>query len=220
MDNMDKSDNKYATVFDIIENPQKYTQEQLKEMLSDTETRDIYNLICKSESAIESSKTVDVDAEWEKFARIHEAHKRSNFIWRSSRAASIVMIICTSIAAIAAGIAITIAVNNHYQKTTGEKTSIPTNISTDSPEASATEPQDSITVATMPVMFEDGSLADIMKTIAATYGVEIKFNNKETEFLHLYYRFDPSLTIDEVISQLNTFDQINIIHSGNTLTIE
>lgn len=46
------------------------------------------------------------------------------------------------------------------------------------------------------------------------------FDNKEAATLHLYYRLDPSLSIDEVISQLNTFEQINIKRQGDTLTID
>lgn len=60
---------------------------------------------------------------------------------------------------------------------------------------------------------------DIMKAVSANYGVDVVFNNKEAATLHLYYRLDPSLTIDEVISQLNTFEQIDIKRQGEMLTI-
>lgn len=220
MDNMNTNDNRHAIVLDIIEYPQRYTSSQLEEILSDPETRGIYNLICKCDSTIKSGKPIDVDDEWKKFSRMKAAPHSRSFIWSGSRAAAIAAIIFTSLIAIAAGIAIMIAVKNNDPKSTSEKTSNINNISNTTPDASAIEPQDSIMPATIPVMFEDNSLADIMKTIAATYGVEIKFNNREAEYLHLYYRLDPSLTIDEIISQLNTFEQININHSGNTLTIE
>ena len=83
-----------------------------------------------------------------------------------------------------------------------------------------TESQDSLFAVTEPVMFEDGSLEEIMKAISTTYGVQFTFNNVEAAALHLYYRLDPSLPLDEVISQLNTFEQINIRLNGDTLTID
>ena len=221
MDNMDNKDYRYDMVLDIMEHPEKYTSTHLKEILSDPETREIYNLLCKTDSAIESDKDVDVDAEWERFAKAHNVRKRWPFIRRGSRAASIAIIVCTSLAAIAAGIAITVAVyKGNDSKPAVETTSNSNTVSTVIPEEGLAEPQDSIKAVTDPLMFEDSSLEDIMKAISATYGVDVTFNNKEAAGLHLYYRLDPSLTLDEVISQLNTFKQINIRLNGTTLTID
>ena len=217
---MDNKDYRYDIVLDIMEHPGKYTSTQLEEILSDPETRDIYNLLCKTDSVIESDKTVDVDAEWERFTKTHKVRKRWPFIQRGSRAASIAIIICTSLVAIAAGIAITVAVKGNDSKPTVETTSNSNTVSNVSLEKGLVKPQDTLMAVTEPVMFEDDSLEDIMKVISATYGVGFTFNNKEAASLHLYYRLDPSLTLDEVISQLNTFKQINIHRNSNTLTID
>ena len=57
---------KYDLVLDIIEHPEKYTSEQLAEIMSEPETREIYNLLCKTESVIKGYEEPDVSAEWEK----------------------------------------------------------------------------------------------------------------------------------------------------------
>ncbi len=217
---MDNKDNKYDIVLDIIENPGNYTSSQLEEILADSETRDIYNLLCKTDSAIEASKTVDVDAEWEKFARQHAGSRRGAFMWKGSRAASIAIIVCTSIVAIAAGIAISVAVKDRNQEISAEKFPEATSLSVALPQESTGESQDSIMAITSPVMFEDDSLEDIMNAISATYRVDVTFRNKETASLHLYYRLDPTLPLDEIITQLNTFEQINIKRSDKSLIIE
>ena len=49
--------------------------------------------------------------------------------------------------------------------------------------------------------------------------IDKKFYNKDAASLHLYYKFDPSLQLNEVVEQLNTFEQINIKKNDNTLTI-
>ena len=69
-------------------------------------------------------------------------------------------------------------------------------------------------------MFENEPLDKIMKKIAEAYGVEVKFNSSETASLHLYYKLDPSLPLDEVVEQLNTFEQINIRQDGDILNID
>ena len=57
---------KYDLVLDIIEHSEKYSSEQLAEIMSEPETREIYNLLCKTESAIKDSEEPDVSNEWEK----------------------------------------------------------------------------------------------------------------------------------------------------------
>ncbi len=216
---MDNMYNKYDIVLDIIENHEKYTSNQLDEILSDPETRQIYNLLCKTDSAIESDKTVDVDAEWEKFSRHRTGSRRSAFMWRGSRAASVAIIISISIAAIAAGIAIGASLKDRNQGISVEKKPETASHLGTLPYKSIAESQDSIIAVTSPILFEDATLETIMKTNSAAYGVDVTFRNNETANLHLYYRLDPTLPLDEIITQLNTFEQINISRTGSTLTI-
>ena len=210
---------KYELVLDIVEHPEKYTSEQLAEIMSDPETREIYNLLCKTESAIEANEEVDVDAEWENFSEKHTVRSRRTFFWFGSRAASIAAIIGTSIVAVVAGIAVTVAVIDHKPDPITE--SMPTAPSTVAVSTdTVTAKNDTVKVSLTPIMFEDEPLEKIMKEVANSYGVEVKFYNKGAASLHLYYKFDPSLQLNEVVEQLNTFEQINIKKNGNTLTID
>lgn len=209
---------KYEFVLDMVEHPEKYTSEQLAEIMSDSETGEIYNLLCKTDSAIETNEEVDVDAEWENFSEKHTVRSRRTFFWFGSRAASIAAIIGTSIVAVAAGIAVTVAVIDHKPDPITE--SIPTAPSTVAVSTdTVTAKNDTVKVSLTPIMFEDEPLEKIMKEVANAYGVEVKFYNKDAASLHLYYKFDPSLQLNEVVEQLNTFEQINIKKNGNTLTI-
>ncbi|MDE5881882.1 MAG: DUF4974 domain-containing protein [Muribaculaceae bacterium] len=220
---MDKHESKYDTVFDIIDHPEKYPVDRLNEILSDPETREIYNLLCKADSAIEANeaaKEVDVNAEWDDFSRKHSIRRRSFFTWFGSRAASIAVIICTSLVAVAAGIAVTVAVMDHKSEPVSNKEIKAETSATEEVSKDTTVQTDTIEVPTAPVMFENEPLETIMKTVAAVYNVEVKFNNEEAANLHLYYKLNPSLPLDEVVSQLNTFEQINITRNGNILTID
>ncbi len=210
---------KYELVLDIVKHPEKYTSEQLAEIMSDSETREIYNLLCKADSAIEADKDIDVDTEWEDFSEKYPTHSRRTFFLFGSRAASIAAIVGTSIVAVATGIAVTVAVIDHKPEPIAENvTNAPSvvAVSTDT----LTAKSDSVKLSLTPIMFENESLEKIMKEVADAYGVEVKFNNKNAALLHLYYKFDPSLPLNEVVEQLNTFEQIDIKQNGNALTID
>lgn len=210
---------KYELVLDVIEHPEKYTSGQLADIMSDSETREIYSLLCKAYSAIEADKDIDVDAEWEDFSEKHPLRSRRLFLGSGSRAASIAAIAGTSIVAVAAGIAVTVAVIDRRPDPIAENVAVAPAVvalSTDT----LTIKGDTVQVSLTPIMFENEPLEKIMKEVADTYGVEIKLNNKDAALLHLYYKFDPSLPLDEVVEQLNTFKQINIRQNGNILTID
>ncbi|MGM9852374.1 MAG: DUF4974 domain-containing protein [Muribaculaceae bacterium] len=210
---------KYDLILDIIEHPEKYTSEQLAEIMSEPETREIYNLLCKTESAIKGSDEPDVNSEWEKFSNSRLVRSRRVFSWFGSRAASIAAIVGTSIAAVAAGIAVTVSVIDHKSEPIAENTAVAPSAAVVSTDAIATK-CDTVNVNLTPVMFENEPLEKIMNEVAKAYRVEVKFEDVNVASLHLYYKFDPSLTLNEVIEQLNTFEQINIRRNGKTLTID
>lgn len=211
---------KYEHVLDIIEHPENYGEDNLREIMSDKETREIYNLLCKTEGVPGMEQKPDIAAEWKNFIEAHSTRGSRFFGRRASRAASIAVIVCTSILAVGAGIAVTVAIKGHRQET---RAMAETTISTPSEGTSAdivTAGTDTVTEAkASPVMFENETLEKVMKTIGAMYGAEVKFDNEESARLHLYYRLDPNLSLEEVISQLNTFEQINIEHKGKQLIV-
>lgn len=208
---------RYEIVLDLVEHPEKYSPAQIDEILSDPETREIYNLLCKTDSAMKSVVAApDVEAEWERFAnRSSRPHYLS---WLGSRAASIAVFALTSLAAVAVGIAVTVSLTEHKTEIpVDEAVATPKNIDTSIIETSTT---DSVAAIVTPILFEDEPLGEIMEAIAHHFGVTVVYNNDKAAELHLYYRLNPTLPLDEVIDQLNTFEQINIHRNGNTLTVD
>lgn len=211
---------KHELVLDIIEHPEKYTTDRLAEILSDQETRDIYNLLCKTDSAVEASRKIDVDAEWRHFSDRHSVSPSRRAMRPGSRAASIAAIICTSAVALAAGIAVTVASIRHKPEPAAENEATATPIAVNSPTDSLITLTDTVETGQTPIMFENEPLDTIMKRVATVYGVEVRFNNMEAASLRLYYKLDPELTIDEIVEQLDTFKQISIRRNGNIINID
>lgn len=212
---------KYQIVLDIIEHPERYAPERVNEIMSDPESREIYHLLCDAETAIKANREVDIDAEWDAFARKHLAEKRRRwFDLFGSRAASIAAIACTSVVAVAAGIAVTMAVTDRRETRDAERETVAEVPSMIVVTDTVAEPVDSLVALTGAIMFENETLERVMKEIASAYGVEVRMPNAATASLRLYYKLDTALPLDEVISQLNTFEQINIRREGDTLTID
>lgn len=210
---------KYELVFDLIEHSENYTAEQLAEILSDPEARDIYNLLCKTDSAIVAGKEADVEAEWERFSAEHSSPSRRSFLWTGSRAASIAAIIGSSIVAVAAGIAVTVAVIDHRQEPIAANVAVAPAVASAPADVIAAE-DDTVKADMTPIMFENEPLENIMKAVADAYGVEVRFNDKAVASLRLYYKLDQSLPLNEIVEQLNTFERINIRQDGGILNID
>lgn len=217
---MDKCD----LVLDLIEHPENYTQERIGEILSDTEARELYNLLCKTNSALVSATggKVAADAEWRAFnSRYRRTEFRVPHI--GNRAASIVIVAMTSLAAVAIGI--TVAVKNFEPKQ--QTIEVAKETSAES-QRTKVQKQSNDTIKDMgivdgpdvPELFVNASLEDVLGRIAETHQVTVEYVKPETAQLHLYYRFDPALTLDETIEQLNTFEQINIRISDNKIIVD
>lgn len=214
---------KYDIVLDLIEHPAKYTPERIAEILSDPEAREIYNLLCKADSTLASTDAeVDVDAEWEKFSRLHKKPK-FQFLWSGSRAASIAAIAFTSLAAVAIGI--TVAVKSFAPKPQPIEVAAESSVETPATMYGTTGKDSTVVTEEVaaintPVVFEDASLEEILSRVAEVHGATVEYKKPETAQLHLYYKFDPAIPLNETVEQLNTFEQIDIRIEGKTLIVD
>lgn len=219
-------DSLYDKIFGIIDHPENYTSEQLAEILSSPEAKEIYNLLCLTASAEERRRPVDTDAAWRDFSYMHISRRRQFFGIKGRRVASAAVIVASSIAAVAAGIAVSVAIS--VRRSADAPSRMTETVITESDQHSGTSLPDTSAMQEVavtaersaPTVFEDETLETIINQISVTYDVKVRFNNKATATLHLYYKFDPALTIGEIVSQLNTFEQINIRLEDNTLIID
>lgn len=122
--------------------------------------------------------------------------------------------------AVAAGIAVTVTVIDHKSHPNTDTVTLAPKVAAVSTDT-LTAKSDTVKISLTPIMFENEPLEKIMKEIADAYCVEeVRFNNPEVATLHLYYRFDPSLPLNAVLEQLNTFEQINIKYNCNILIVD
>ena len=60
----------------------------------------------------------------------------------------------------------------------------------------------------------------MLEQMARHYDMEVVFQNITARELRIYYEWDPENTINDVVNQLNTFQQFKITIDGKCLTVE
>lgn len=210
---------KYQKALELTEHPERFSGREIWILLDDKEIRDIYNLICLADSSYRDAGPIDIEREWGIFERKVKPLGRDKSYQFGSRVAAIAAIILSSIVAVATGIVISVSVAERKQAGTvsdGNEQDILSVASVGSDNAAAA---DTAAIISGPILFEDNSLGEILGYVAESYDMRIEFRNQSAETLRLYYRLDPSLSIDIIISQLNNFEQINITRNENIITV-
>ena len=85
-------------------------------------------------------------------------------------------------------------------------------------------PTDTIPSETTPlpetIVFKGENLERILADMAEYYGAKFKFNQDAAKSLKLYFEWDQSLPLNEVVEQLNNFEQIDITLTDKVLTVK
>ena len=218
---------RYDTLLNLIESPESFSSDEICSLLSDMETEKLYKLLCQTASAMNSNDAVsyeDIDREWERLiTRKPEPHYNMRTVMHcfrpSSRAASVSTIILTSLGALALGIAVTLSVVEIKPKKIYSDEQTAMNVQALEEVERKPQPEKIQSGEATPVIFENVSLMEILKFVSEQYGVTVEFRNPETADIHLFYKLDSCLPLEEIIEQLNTFERIDIYFEDNSLIV-
>jgi len=219
---MDKTE----LLFRMMEQPEKYDDGQWREILSDKECHELYTMMTATRSALDAERyeqqTDDtvIQQEWERFVAQHpRAVTSTRPIWR--RIAAVVAIIV-----IAAGIVVAavhtrgfgLLQEHQAGNPDGQQATISTTIDVSS---DVTEAQEEISTLQDGVhLYDDMPLEQIIDDMTARYNIqEVEWQSEDTKSLRLYYRWEPSYSIDKVVDMLNSFQSFTISRTGNKLII-
>lgn len=221
-------------LLEAIEHPDRFSDEELAALLSDPDTLELYNLLRKTSEAVTQPPLYNLDEEWSHFMKTNNLEenttdnyrkrgflKRFPDLFNRHAAAVIALAIVTSLAVVAATVGIKYALDRH-------DTPRQEIVDLASPEIIRTAKvttEDSIASQEVSpvveiVTFKDETFENVINIISEYYGVSADFNNQAKKDLHLYYKWDQSLPLTEVVEELNSFDRINLRLSDNTITID
>lgn len=213
---------KFEKILDIIDHQEKYSDEEIHEILQDEECRKLYQTMVEVDSALESpSPIINVDEEWGKFSQKHQLQEVSHPItsWRKLAASIAVFVLISGIA---------FAAIHTYIKRSQETIQVtadthPEVIKSDSAKQVAAT--DSLThpkpeKPAIHKTFENVAFEQMISEIASYYDLQVKFENNEDKTLRLYYEWNSHSSIENIVKELNQFENVNIELQQNELIVK
>lgn len=223
---------KFEKILDIIDHQEKYSDEEIREILQDEECRKLYQTMVEVDSALESpSPIINVDEEWEKFSQKHQLQEEAT----QNAAQEAVSHPITSWRKLAASIAgfvlisgIAFAAIHTYIKRSQEPTQVtadthPEVIKSDSAKQVAAKDSLAHPKPEKPAIhktFENVAFEQMISEIASYYDLQVKFENNEDKTLRLYYEWDSHSSIENIVKELNQFENVNIELQQNELIVK
>lgn len=222
---------KFEKILDIIDHQEKYSDEEIREILQDEECRKLYQTMVEVDSALESpSPIINVDEEWEKFSQEHQLQEEAThpIVQKESHPITSWRKLAASIAGFVLISGIAFAAIHTYIKRSQETTQVtadthPEVIKSDSAKQVAAK--DSLThpkpeKPAIHKIFENVAFEQMISEIASYYDLQVKFENNEDKTLRLYYEWNSHSSIENIVKELNQFENVNIELQQNELIVK
>ena len=223
---------KFEKILDIIDHQEKYSDEEIREILQDEECRKLYQTMMEVDSALEnSSPIINVDEEWEKFSQEHQLQEEVTQN-AAQKAASHPITSWRKLAASIAGFVlisgIAFAAIHTFIKRSQEPTQVtadthPETMKSDSVKLVAVKdslPQPKLEKPAIHKTFENVAFEQMISEIASYYDLQVKFENSEDKTLRLYYEWNSHSSIENIVKELNQFENVNIELQQNELIVK
>lgn len=223
---------KFEKILDIIDHQEKYSDEEIREILQDEECRKLYQTMMEVDSALESpSPIINVDEEWEKFSQEHQLREEATQN-TAQEAASHPITSWRKLAASIAGFVlisgIAFAAIHTFIKRSQEPTQVtagthPETMKSDSAKQVAATDSLAHPKPEKPAIhktFENVAFEQMISEIASYYDLQVKFENNEDKTLRLYYEWNSHSSIENIVKELNQFENVNIELQQNELIVK
>ena len=214
---MEKNE-KIQMLLDMQEHPENYSEQELKTMLKDPEMRELMEAaeLLKQAMIWENSRksTVNMDAEWQRFAGQHIADSKPRRGWMKVAAVFLGVLFVSGITF--AAIHIVRMVNSQKSQT----------VQTEQPmtaKASTTIPADTVktdTIAPKIIRYDEATLQKILTDMGEYYRLRVELRNEDAKTLRLFFQWNQRQEASKVLEQLNTFERIHLVLNDSTIIAE
>ncbi|MDE6560728.1 MAG: hypothetical protein K2K75_05060 [Muribaculaceae bacterium] len=207
MDNLDK-------LLEAIEHPERYSESELRELLSDPETNQLYMLMCASraeEFRHDSPDASEVDRQWDRFKA--KRRRKSFFSWIYNRkVAAVAALLIASCSIIMVGVSLS---NKFLVKFGGQEinqTAIETTLPSETAQLANQQATDTV------IVFEDEKLDKILADVAPYYNVKVDLKYPSSKGVRLFLKWESTTSLPDLIEHLNSFDRINLFLKDDVIT--
>ena len=184
----------------MLLHPEKYIEEQLDQMLND-----------------DSIPTPGAEEEWQRFERKELRAKRRTSPLRKIAAMFIGTLLLSGITY--AAIHLWKTANSTPSETPSQPTTV-SPVENDTIAPAFEEWPDSVSKSMSPIVYEDTELSTMLNDIAAHYQYEVIYQNENSKHVRLYFTWDKTAPIEDVIGTFNKFERIHITQENRQLIVK
>ena len=196
-------------MFQMLEQPDRYSDHEWEEILADEECRELYTLMAKLKGAAMCEEPTDT-------RRLAAAPRRHTAILPFRKIAALFLgIVMLSGFAYAA-----VRTSFFTQPWSKGAQAVLTTVVDAVPSLLTIVPNDSVQKPQGTVTFDNHELADILTSICNAYRVEIQFKDEEQKHIRLHFSYDTKDKLEDVIESMNTFQKFRLELKDNKLNVE
>ena len=209
---------KIQLLLDMQEHPENYSEQALKTMLEDPEVCGLMEATALLKQAMtwENARksTVNVDAEWQRFAGQHIADSKPRRGWLKVAAVFLGVLFVSGI---------TFAAIHIVKKANSQKVET---IQVEQPmtaKASTTIPADTVkadTIAPKIIRYDEATLQKILTDMGEYYRLRVELRNEDAKTLRLFFQWNQRQEASKVLEQLNMFERIHLVLNDSTIIAE
>lgn len=192
--------NKTDLLFQMMEQPQAYTEQQWQEMLSDEECRELYTLMAKTQSAFDAQKEIDeetIDAEWKRLT-VPSGRK-----WLRVAAMFIGVLLISGIAIAAIHI-----IQSRSEQPKESVVDTTSQLSTHNPQFEENS-----------VRFSNTTLDSLLSVVSRHYHHAVCFRNDTLRKLRFTIGWDCSQPLSTFLNDVNEFEGLQLIDERDTIFV-
>ena len=222
--------NKTDLLFQMLDNPEHFSEAQWQDILADDECRELYNLMAKAKSATQPTIVTDdeINAEWQRLVPFEHHQLIVIPLWRKIAAAAAIMIAIFGFtyAAVRTGFFGVEKILTPTETTHVEKKTTANEQQTKTEELFNEEKQvEEIPVNEVPVkaeshLYDNVPLEQILNELSTYYHIDVEYLSDDVRSLRLYYQWEPDYSLDKVIEMLSHFETFKIHQEENKLVVE
>lgn len=203
----------------MMEKPDRYSQEEWQQVLSDKDCREYYRLMCDTSAALHDHRPNKTETEeaLQRFEELYMSDRRHIAIWRQLAAVFVGLMLISGLAFAA------ITMVRHRQQAPKRELAVaPAKAKATAKTTTAvrdtikSQPQESNGMK----QFINTPVANIVNEIASYYGLKAEIRNTQAASIRLYFNWNRQCSAAQVASQLNQFDNIRITLDGSSLVLE
>ncbi len=208
------NEEKLQRLLEMQEHPERYTEEEIRQLMTDEECRQLY------EQMVRGADAVFAEAEVADATNGSSDHPvlRTTFLLRRGKkylvAANIIGVLMLSgIAYAAIHIISNVGVNMKSQPQE-------TQVLSQQPQRATQSIEEIIDSIPQTRIFENVPLDEVASELALYYNKVVDIQNAQAHDLRLYYKWERKDELESIVSDLNHFDHVNLVLEDDKLIVK